>query len=189
MNRVSVIIDRVPQVLDELRKLTGKQVLVGIPDATTDRAQAQGPITNAALGYIHEFGSPAANIPARPFLTPGVQKSLPTATRALRKAADAALDGNRAQVEKNLQIAGMVAASSAQLEIQTGNFEPLKPATIANRRRSRQTQSMRPEERRYLELIAKGVAPAAAQAEAGIRPLINTGDLRDSITSVVRSKA
>ena len=53
--------------------------------------------------------------------------------------------------------------------MQTADFEPLKPRTIANRNRSRLTQGTRENE-------MEGV---------GIRPLINTGQLRDAIDGVV----
>ena len=76
-SRVTITKDKVNAVVGSITKLVGKQVLVGIPEANGSRQDPEesAPVTNAALGYIHEFGSPRANIPARPFLIPGVRKS------------------------------------------------------------------------------------------------------------------
>lgn len=188
-NRVRVTKDKVPEVLAALRDLTASDVLVGIPEATTDRDHNDGSdITNAALGYIHEFGAPAANIPARPFLIPGVENSLDRSTRQLELAAKAALTGDQAATMMRLEVAGQIAAAGAKREISYGDFVPLKPSTIRNRRRSRQTASIREAEKEYLRLVAGGLDDASAQSAAGIRPLINTGALRNSITSVVRKR-
>lgn len=186
--RVIITRDRVNSVIGSITQLVGKQVLVGIPDANNSRQQASspGPINNASLGYIHEFGSPAKNIPARPFLIPGVRNSTPQVMPHLRGACAAALDGKPATADKELVAAGLIAEASAKREISTGNFVPLQPETVAQRYRSRDTKSQRASEIHYAQLIAGGATPAAAQSAAGIRPLINTGQLRNSITSVVR---
>jgi hypothetical protein len=181
--------DKVPEVLKALRELTASEVLVGIPSSTTERdSEGGGDITNAALGYIHEFGAPEANIPARPFLIPGVEKSLDRATQQLELAAKAALKGDTSKVEMRLEMAGIIAATGAKREISYGDFAPLKPSTVRNRRRGRQTKSMREAEKEYLRLVAGGMSDADAQSAAGIRPLIDTGALRNSITSVVRKR-
>lgn len=189
MRRVVVVKDRVPEMLRAVRDLTDAEVLVGIPESTTERDNEDGQdITNAALGYIHEFGAPAANIPPRPFLVPGVEKSLDRSTKQLELAAKAALKGEASTVQMRLEIAGQIAASSAKREIQSGDFVPLKPSTIRNRRRSRQTKSMRDAEKEYIRLVSEGMSEEDAQSAAGIRPLVNTGALRNSITSVVRKR-
>ncbi len=187
-DRSIIVRDRAVGIVKALQELIGKQVLVGIPEAHDARTQS-GPITNAALAYIHEFGAPAANIPARPFLIPGVRKAEPQYTPHLRAACNAALDGDSAKSDHSLVRAGIVAENSAKREISTGNFVPLSPLTIARRHESRQTQSMRKSEVRYLELVGHGMSPESAQAATGIRPLINTGQMRNSITSVVRRTA
>jgi hypothetical protein len=189
MKRVTITKDSVSKVVKSITELVGKQVLVGFPDSTTDRDEEVGQqMTNATLGYIHEHGSPAANIPARPLLVPGVQAEIKTELLYLRKAADAALIGDTGKVDAALTSAGIVGEMGAKNALNNGDFEPLKPATIRARRYGRGTQSMRASEQYYLELVAKGMAPADAQSEAGIRPLINTGQLRSAITHVVRNK-
>lgn len=189
IKRLTVTKDSVSQVIAGINELVQKQVLVGIPDSSTDRqSEIDGPMTNATLGYIHELGSPQANIPARPFLVPGVQKAEDKAVAYMEKAAVATLSRDPKKTNAYLNDAGIVAMNSARNEITTGDFEPLSPYTVAARHRSRNTKSMRKSEEKYLELVANGMSPAAAQEAAGIRPLINTGQLRNAITYVVRDK-
>lgn len=188
MSRVIIKADHVTRVVSAINGLVRKQVLVGIPENTTTREDEEdhGPITNAALGYIHEFGSPAANIPARPFLIPGVKKTANEYLPHLKGAVTATLDGESGKAQQELVAAGLIAEAGAKDEIQTGDFVPLQPSTIRSRMRGRGTQSRRESEEQYLALIKGGASPADAQAAAGIRPLIDTGQLRNAITSVVR---
>lgn len=186
MSRLEVKVDKFADVLRSINLLVAQQVLVGVPDSTTERRDEKGPMNNATLGYIHEFGSPAANIPARPFLIPGVEKAQDMIESRFKKAAQAALNGDAQKVEANLMAAGQKTAESAKDVIQSGDFAPLKPATIAARRNSRNTASQRDAEVLYAGLLAQGIESDDAQALAGIKPLINTGQLRDSITYVLR---
>eukprot|EP01037_Dinobryon_pediforme_P023422 gene23422-24868_t len=67
-------------LVERIKAMTKSEVLVGIPDQNAPRSadedearKASGePVNNAELGYIHEFGVPEQNIPARPFLIPGI---------------------------------------------------------------------------------------------------------------------
>jgi phage gpG-like protein len=163
---LQVVVDRVVQVLEAVAVLTGKQVLVGIPGTTaprkTDPKQPgrQEP-SNPTLGYIHEFGSPSRNIPARPFLRPGVEAVREEAAARLRKAGDLALAGKPEGVERQLKSAGLLAQNSVRRKITEGPFAPLAPATIAARKARKVTRT---------------------------KPLIDTGQLRASITYVIRAR-
>src|SRR6185312_917842 len=132
-SRVIITKDRVNSVIGSITQLVGKQVLVGIPEAETTRQEIDESShpTNALLGYVHEFGSPKRNIPARPFLVPGVHKSTPQVLPHLRGACTAALDGKPEIIDRELVAAGLIAEASAKREITTGNFVPLKPETVA----------------------------------------------------------
>lgn len=191
MKGVYLKIDKVNEVLKSIQQLSKRDVLVGITNKTSERREEEGgsvTINNAALGYIHEFGSPSQNIPPRPFLVPGIQKSSDDWMPQLRKAAEASLNGQGKSSINALEKAGTIAERGAKTKISEGPFEPLKPSTIANRRKSRLTQRMRKSEKEYLRLIGEGMDSAEAQAEAGIKPLINTGSLRNSITHIIRDK-
>lgn len=154
--------DDVSKVLASIQELASKQVLVGIPASKAERKEGdEEPVNNAQLGYIHEYGSPKANIPARPFLNPGIARAQESINSHLKKAAKAAMDGNSEKVDVELNATGLIAQAGARNEINNGVFEVLAPATLAARRRRGRT---------------------------GDKPLIDTGQLRNSITYVIREK-
>lgn len=181
MSATYIKADKLASVVKGIGALVKKQVLVGIPDstATRDDDEKPGEMNNATLGYIHEFGSPAANIPARPFLMPGVEDAQEDIEARLKKAADAALDGKPGRVDQQLEAAGITAQNSVKDKINSGDFAPLSAATLrARARRGRQGAIDE------LQSRAAGNAPNNDNA----RPLIDTGQLRNAITYVVRGK-
>lgn len=184
---VRKVIDNVGQLVDRVNTMTRSDVLVGIPKEKN--ARQDGPIGNAALGYVHEFGSPAHNIPARPFLFPGVKKIRPQAMAMLRQGAMDALQG-KDTIDRTLNKVGILARNSVVNEITdpAPPFAPLKPATI--RARLRRTAAGR---RQLRGLKKSGTALTTwAQAidpdtgSANIHPLVDTGQLRAAVTYVVR---
>jgi hypothetical protein len=177
---VQVTVDKLAQVLASMSELVKKEVLVGIPDSAPERREEdKSPLSNAQIGYIQEFGSPAANIPARPFLIPGVENAQSDVVDEFRAGAKAALNGNAGQVEKSLVRAGIQAQNSVRAKIQDGPFEPLKAATLrARARRGRKGAQAE------LDSRAAGNAPDNSNA----KPLLDTGQLRNSVTFVIRKK-
>ncbi|OQP33928.1 MULTISPECIES: hypothetical protein [Pantoea] len=151
--------DTAQSILDALKTLANKDVLVGIPESKDERDD--GDIGNAAIGYINENGSPAQNIPPRPHLKPGVKSVEQDFMPHLKAAAQKALEGNAEGAVTSLDRAGTVAANGVKRYITITGFTPLADATIANRLRRGRT---------------------------GNKPLIDTGEYRRSITHVVRDK-
>jgi len=151
-----------------MRALEKIELLVGIPsddethlgDDPGPNARTDGPATNALIGYVQNYGSPARNIPARPFMEPGIANGMPKAEPYLKAAATAATGGDLGRAERNIMAAGLVLQGAVRLEITEGDFAPLAPATIAARRR------------------------AGQQGE--LRPLIVSGQLRRSVSFVIR---
>lgn len=161
MSRSSVIInDKMPGLLKAMSALARSEVLVGVPAESTERDDGE-PINNATLGYIHETGAPAAGIPARPFLVPGVSAVEDKVAQQLGKAAQASLKGDQRAVDQRLHAAGLVAETSVKNTINAGIDPALADATIAARQ---------------------------ARGRTGTTPLVDTGKLRNSITHVVRRK-
>lgn len=158
--RIKTVVDHVPEILDAMATLAQNDVLVGVPEEKTERKN-DSEISNAALAYIQDKGSPTQNIPPRPFLEPGIQDAKEPIAEGMRKAAEAALDGNKGAVVANLNRVGLVASTAVKLKINNGPFVPLKPATLAARRR---------------------------HGFAGTKPLIVSGALRNSITYVLRRR-
>lgn len=151
--------DSTQSILDALKTLANKDVLVGIPESKDSRDD--GEFGNAAIGYINENGSPAQNIPPRPHLKPGVRSVEQEYLPHLKAAALKALEGNAEGAITSLDRAGTVAANGVKRYITITGFTPLADATIANRLRRGRT---------------------------GNKPLIDTGEYRRSITHVVRDK-
>lgn len=165
-----------------------ERVLVGIPEKTTERDNTDGsPLTNAAIGKILDEGAPANNLPARPWLRPGVDSNKDKIASRYEGAAKRLLAGDTGALKTAHQIVGQETADAVKLKIESGPFAPLAPGTVAGRARQRGTKR-RASETEYLRLVKQGVSPAAAQAAAGIQPLINTGQLRNAVTFVVRPR-
>ena len=95
------------KALDEF--MTTKAVTVGIHEDENARNDPDSGITNAALGAVHEFGSDAVSIPARPWLYPGVASG---DVEYLKIIEQGLKDGDTLDVI--LQRVGVVAVSKAQ---------------------------------------------------------------------------
>lgn len=147
------------RLLGALQSLPSQDVLVGIPESKGRRQDE--PISNALIGYLMETGMPASNVPARPFLKPGVKTAEARILRYLKQGAEYALKGDEAGVSRAMNAAGLTAVSAVKRKITTGPFEPLAPGTVRGRLRRGRT---------------------------GTKPLIDTGQLRQSVTYVVRSR-
>jgi hypothetical protein len=151
--------DNTKALLANIRAMQGKQVLVGVPEEKASRKASDG-VSNAQLAYINENGSPAQNIPERPFLVPGVEEARADVARLLEAGARRGLE-KPDEVDKALERAGLRAVSSVKAVITRNNFAPLKAATLRARKR--------------LGFL-------------GTKALIVTGQLRNAITYVVRRK-
>ncbi len=128
-----------------------------------------------------EMGSPAQNIPARPFLVPGVQGALPTLIPLLKKAGQQAMDlGEVSKVTQALIRVGIAAASAVQMKITDGPFVPISERTKEGRLR-RKAAYQNASEKRKTKMMAKWLGGDFA-------PLIDTGSLRSSISFVIRAK-
>lgn len=178
MKGLEIITDSMKDVIDSINDLVSKSVLVGIPASEAERDD-NSPMDNATLGYLHETGSPAANIPARPFLIPGVTDSQEKYEPQLKKAADAALDGQKKKVNQHLNAAGLIASQAVKNHLDAGDFAPLSIATLRARARKGRKGAA-------AELASRAAGNAPDNANA--RPLIDTGEMRNSITYVLREE-
>lgn len=183
---VTVVLDKTQDVLKGIAALTENRVYAGVPSTKAQRSDEDGePINNAALMYIHENGAPEVGIPPRPVIHPAIKDAQSQIEAALKATGVAALDGGAGAVMRGYTAVGLIAQNAMRTRITEGPFVPLKPATIANRARQRGTKR-RKGEQQYLDMVKGGMSPAAAQSAAGIRPLISTGQLRQSLTYVIR---
>lgn len=144
------------KIKKDLRGLNSYAALVGIPstaprpvDKKTKKPLA---INMASLALIHERGSAANNIPARPFMKQTRQRAEGRFARLLRRLYKQVVDG-KVRPFDGLSKLGIAYEGEMKNTFTTGSFTPNKPATIKRKGSS--------------------------------RPLIDTGHLRQSITSKV----
>ena len=183
---LTVTRDLTKSMAKAIAALAENRVYAGVPATTAGRKEDEGgPVNNAELMYIHENGAPEVGIPARPVVHPAIAKARASIVATLHATGKSALSGRTEAVFKGLTAVGLIAQDAMRDRITTGPFVPLSPKTVAARARKRGTKR-RKGEQQYLNLIAGGATPAEAQTAAGIKPLIDTGQLRRALTYVIR---
>lgn len=153
-------VDNIKKVFDAVEKLTNRSVYVGYPQSGPNRSGTGEP-TNAYLAFIHEHGAPNANIPARPFMIPGIISIRERIITMMKQTAILALQGEEQESVVKLNQLGFVAVAALQRAITRGEgWPPLSQRTLAARRR-------------------RGVRRT--------HPLIDTGQLRQHVEYVIRT--
>jgi hypothetical protein len=72
----------------------GSYVKAGLTGPKAEKKEHKGDaLSNLTLGLIHEFGAPAANIPARPFILPAFRKNREEYLKLLRRFLPLAYEG------------------------------------------------------------------------------------------------
>lgn len=189
---ISITVKKGPDVSAAFNDLLTRDVVVGIPSGSA-RTPVQGsktPVDNATLGYIHEFGSPEANIPERPFLIPGIEAVKDQIAAKLKDAIPKAIAGDRRAVQQALDSVGLIAQTAVRKRILSGPFQPLSEATLRARARrltsagklSKSATAV--QAREELASRAAGADPSSVNA----RPLYDTHSLFNSVTYIVRGK-
>ena len=181
-------VDKTQKVIKDIQAFTRMQVYVGIPEEKAPR-KGQGP-SNAQLAflhthgvrsvsmrfsmtasmvkhslnysqalalYLHTHGSPLMQIPPRPIIEPAIKAhgNLEPITMELRAAATAALAGQRQKAMTHLHRAGLTAQNAVRAW-----FTDPRNHWAPN-------------------------APSTIARKGSDKPLIDTGELRKSITYVL----
>lgn len=166
-----------------IEKLEKNQVYVGIPQATTDRPTPG--ITNAELMYIHTNGSPLRNIPARPVIEPAIEANgnRQMIAEELKHAAERALLQDPAGMQVYLKRAGFVGMTAAKdwFTDSRNGWPPNKPSTIRNKLRTLRGKDYTD----AMDILDEYIADPTRDVSGIDTPLIDTGELRRSITFVV----
>lgn len=159
--------DNYRKIVESLKFLKENSVYVGIPDETTEREnEEKNEVTNAELLYIHTNGSPVNNIPPRPVIEPAIYKDRDRLSRMLADAASLQLKGQHNDAIQQLKRTGQRAESVCRryfVDPENG-WPPNSPSTIAYKKSKHKGKDYNP------------------------RPLIDTGELRKSITYFVELK-
>lgn len=192
MGRISLLCkDNSYSLRQALRELAQKEVLVGIPEETSSRPGGEtNSINNAELLYIHSHGirrramiaemsanmnrgmkysrayqlylqghgSPLLAVPPRPVLEPAIKENKNVIAKYIAAACKASLDLDPQTCEADLNKAGMLAVSAAR-----GWFENPANGWPPN-------------------------SPKTVAKKGSDAPLIDTGEMRKSITYVLREK-
>lgn len=115
-----------------------------------------GPVSNAELAFIHSKGSPLKGIPARPIIEPAIEDSKEQIAELIKGSAQKALDGNKEGAIESLERVGMQGQNIVR-------------AWFTNPRNNWAPNS-----------------PKTIKIKKSARPLIDSGELRKSITYIVR---
>ncbi|GKX47976.1 MULTISPECIES: hypothetical protein [Pectobacterium] len=136
---VTVTADNADSIIDALTRLSGMDVLVGIPEGNASRDDGQ--LNNAEIGYLQSTGATieidgaVVTLPPRPFLDIGIEDTRERTTAHLKAAAELALEGNAAGAERELERAGIIASDGAKKVISDGDrLAPLSEKTLEKRR-------------------------------------------------------
>lgn len=184
---------RIAEVQAALKRLTRDEVLIGIPRETAKRTtkdeegnEVASPVNSAQLLYIHEFGSPARNIPERPVLRPSVAAIRDKAIAVFKVAAQRVLAGQTGEAERALHYVGLMGQTAAQQRITDGIAPPLADSTLRRRAARKAGKG---------HLINKGAMAELASRAAGnahgmefTTPLIDTGAMRQAIKYAIRRR-
>lgn len=155
-------VDNVAKLAKALNFMSENEVYVGISDETSSREKGE-PVTNAELMFIHTNGSPINNIPARPVIEPAVEDDKDRLSRMMESAFLQAEKGNIGDATNKLKLAGMRAQNvcRAWFTNPKNGWPPNSPSVAARK-------------------MAKGSTNPV--------PLIDTGELRKSITYFIKRK-
>jgi hypothetical protein len=152
-----------PFAREVMRELE-KRVAIGFPADGPSRQPESGeeaPPSNAVIAYLQETGAPDQNLPARPFLVPGVESIKAEAAARLKKAAAAALAGDLSAPEKALHAIGLQGVSAVRQQITEGTFAPLAERTLQARK---------------------------ARGRTSEKPLIDSSQMRNAVTYVITKR-
>lgn len=153
--------NRMNVLIKTLKFMKENYVLVGIPQKKTKREKEA--ITNAELLFIHTFGSPINNVPARPVIEPAIKDDRERLSKMLKASALLYMQGKETEAMDQLKLTGMRCQNvcRAWFTNTKNNWPPNSPAVASEKRRKGSTDP---------------------------RPLIDTGELRKSITYVIVKK-
>ena len=174
-------VDMTGAIHKTVEALTEKDVFIGVP--AENAALARGGINNAELSYLHEYGAPAAGIPARPHLLPGVEDIKGEAAGLLKGAAKQALEGKETAVETALNKIGLLGQNAVRARFQNNDWPPLKESTLdaAPLKKDDEGDVIRNKQ-------GEAVRGKSRREKGKLNPLLDTGQLMKSHTYVIRKK-
>ena len=149
-----------------LRYLATHTVEVGLTSSASGRSRT--------LLAIHEHGSPAMHIPARPVVKPALNQPSVRAemSSAMRKACSSALDGDLDGVTAALEESGQAGVDGIHAYIDAGIPPPNAPVTLTGG---------------WIRNPVSG-KPVKVKGKSGTTPLVDTGQLYNDFDWEIASK-
>ena len=168
--RIQYKLEAIPKEFD------GMVAQVGIPIGET----YESGVTVATVAAIHEFGAPAAGIPARPFIIPTAKKERSAWSKIIAGGVKKVIKGN-ATVFDVLNVVGIQAAADMKTMVISISSPALSPVTVLLRKwrkAGRQIDASVVDQAR--SAISRGVDPGSNN-----KPLNDTGYMIKSINHAV----
>jgi hypothetical protein len=168
--RIQYKLEAIPKEFD------GMVAQVGIPIGET----YESGVTVATVAAIHEFGAPAAGIPARPFIIPTAKKERSAWSKIIAGGVKKVIKGN-ATVFDTLDTVGTQAAADMKTMVISISSPALSPVTVLLRKwrkAGRQIDASVVDQAR--SAISRGVDPGSDN-----KPLNDTGYMIKSINHAV----
>jgi hypothetical protein len=173
--------------------LTGSDVYIGVPAEGGMRPQKSGggsaerygvDINNAYLSYIHEYGVPEKNIPARPHLMPGIRKIQPKAAKILEKALKETLKtGKTPDMATALNSIGLLGQNAVRAMFVDNDWQPLADKTLEYKPLRKNGEGQVMVDKQGNKLRGKSRADKKRP-----NPLLDTGQLRRAHTYVIKKR-
>jgi hypothetical protein len=172
-------IDRTEQLKRGLHDIARMRVYVGIPEENASRP-GDNTINNAELLFIQTNGSPINKIPPRPVIEPAIEAedNKEAITGELRQSAKAIFEGSKQQAIMHMRTAGQEGVNAARnwFDDPRNGWPPNTEGTAR-----RKIMKMQGTERdAALEKLDWG-----EDVSDLVKPLIDTGEMRKSITFVM----
>lgn len=165
--------DNFNNLVKNLDKISNIDVLIGIPQ---EKAENNDGMTNAQLLYIHSKGSPINNLVPRPTVEPTIEQEKEKISICYGNAFNKGLKGQ--EMTEDLNKLGLYLTNKVKSKFGSDELEPLKESTKKQKARkivkSKKSKTVK-------DLRAEFI-------EGSGNPLIDTGQLRNSITYVIRNK-
>lgn len=166
-----------------LKELDKASVYVGIPEENADRKD--GGVNNAQLLMIHTKGSPVRGIPARPVLEPAIEAddNRLKISAGLLNAARQSFNGNKNGFITMLNNVGRLAQGICQrwFTDPRNGWPPNQAATVLAKIRKIKGKRGEKAAEEYKRRLAAGESMVGLDT-----PLIDTGEMRQAITYIVK---
>ena len=166
-SKLKAALDQIAKKLDK-----GGTLRVGFLSGSTEPDGTSIPM----IAAIQEWGAPKAHIPPRPFFRTMVQ----TKSSGWAPGIAFQLKATNYDVDKTLNLTGMVIKGQLQESIINTHNPPLSPVTVMLRGMKSQDQSL-VVNRRVVEQARARVAAGLTNYGASIKPLIDQGNLFNSV--------